>query len=57
MPMTCVVCIYTRDDGNDAVTVVNGQAVCDEHLTYIGMGEELAYVINLVQRNEERADR
>jgi hypothetical protein len=33
--LECCICRFIVDDPEDAVTIINGQAVCDDHASYV----------------------
>jgi hypothetical protein len=37
--LACSLCLFTRTEANAAVTVLNGQAVCEDHLGYVQGGD------------------
>lgn len=47
----CALCLYVREEPEEAVTVVNGQAVCADHMGYVGGGEH-ATALYLVRDQE-----
>jgi hypothetical protein len=47
----CALCYFVRSDAEEAVTVINGQAVCDDHLGYV-QGGVFTQALILVKRNE-----
>lgn len=45
MSLQCAICLYVNEGGApDAVTVINGQAVCYDHMGYVGGGAFAAAV-------------
>ena len=53
--MKCVLCIYTlrHGQGQDAVTVAGGYAVCDDHLGYATQGTDWYYMLKHAREAEE----
>jgi hypothetical protein len=45
--------MFVVDDPEDAVTVINGQAVCDEHASYV-QGGEFSIALAAVRRDAKR---
>ena len=36
MKLLCSICLYLPTANYEAVTVINGQAVCEDHLGHVG---------------------
>jgi hypothetical protein len=54
MDLKCVFCLYVRKDNPEpAITIMNGQAVCDDHSYYV-QGGEFARALTIIQRDELR---
>lgn len=52
--LKCVFCLYVRKDNPEpAITIMNGQAVCDDHSYYV-QGGEFARALTIIQRDELR---
>lgn len=55
MDLKCVFCYFVRrDNPQPAITVMNGQAVCDDH-TYYVQGGEFTRILRLVAGDELRS--
>lgn len=52
--LLCAFCLFTREHGEPAVTVLNGQAVCDEHNGYAQGGEHAHALIRVRHHDEQR---
>lgn len=50
----CVFCMYVRKEENKpAVTIMNGQAVCEDH-AYYAQGGELSRILAVIKLDEEK---
>lgn len=49
----CVFCYFVRTVPEPAITVMNGQAVCEDH-TYYAQGGEFTKILTMVKRDEQR---
>lgn len=49
--LVCAVCLYVRTGiAADAVTVVEGYAVCDDHVGYVAQGEQFHSILTAARR-------
>lgn len=50
--LVCALCLYREPGGkaNTALTVIEGYAVCDDHLGYVAQGERFAGILRSVRR-------
>jgi hypothetical protein len=49
--MICCVCLYVREGiAPDAVTVINGYAVCEDHLGIVAQGREWNSILVIAGR-------
>jgi hypothetical protein len=53
MPLKCVFCFFVRKEPVQALTVMNGQAVCYNHSYYV-QGGEFMRALTIIQRDEQR---
>lgn len=53
LPTQCVFCLFVRAEAKEAITVMNGQAVCFDH-TYYVQGGDFARILAVVKRDELR---
>lgn len=52
-PLVCAVCLYVRDGvASPAITVIEGYAVCEDHLGYVAQGTTFATIVRSVRREE-----
>ena len=58
MSLYCVLCMYSPKGGKakSAVTIIQGYAVCDDHMGYVAQGSEWYFLYRAVQ-NQERSAR
>jgi len=55
MKLYCCLCLHARaGTANDAVTVINGQAVCYDHMGYV-QGGQFTIALGLVKEQEPDA--
>lgn len=58
MTLFCALCLYLPlvQDGEpeEAVTVVNGFACCEDHLGFLGGGQQFATALNLAKKEYGR---
>lgn len=46
MKLCCAVCLYVRKGvANEATTIIEGYAVCDDHLGYVAQGERFVSIL------------
>lgn len=52
--LVCAVCMYKPGGGKakTALTVIEGYAVCDDHLGYVAQGQTFYSILTAVQREE-----
>lgn len=53
MTIFCAICMYVPDtphEANEAVTVIRGYAVCDDHMGYVAQGEEWHAILSTAKR-------
>jgi hypothetical protein len=51
----CVLCLYVRSgEAEEAVTVIEGYAVCEDHLGIMAQGLDWHGVLKAAQRQEEQ---
>lgn len=50
--LVCAICLYRPDGGKakTALTVIEGYAVCEDHLGYVAQGQRFAGLIETVKR-------
>jgi hypothetical protein len=44
LSVVCCLCMHARLTANAATTIINGQAVCDEHAGYVQGGDFASYL-------------
>lgn len=49
--LLCSICLFVREKAENAVTVMNGHAVCLDHESY-AQGGDHAQILVIVRRNE-----
>lgn len=47
----CCVCLYVRETANEAHTIINGQAVCEDHAEYV-QGDLFSVALAQARRTE-----
>lgn len=53
MKLYCAICMYVPDTPHlptEAVTILNGFAVCDEHLGVVAQGQEWHTILSVARR-------
>ena len=50
--LLCALCMFTRTEANEAVTIVDGTAVCDDHLTLVSHGTEFNRALHVAKQWE-----
>lgn len=52
--LVCALCLYMEDGrkANIALTVIEGYAVCDDHLGYVAQGQHFHSLITAIRREE-----
>jgi len=51
MTIVCGICLFVREGlAPDAVTVINGQAVCDDHVPLVAQGSEWNSILVIAGR-------
>jgi len=52
--LICAVCLYNEGGGKakTALTVIEGYAVCDDHLGYVAQGQKFASIIRTLAGTE-----
>lgn len=53
--LACVVCLYVRREAEPAITIKEGQAVCEDHAGDIPMGETLAHAVYRLKREDPKS--
>ena len=53
LKLYCVFCYFVRDEPSLAITIMNGQAICDDH-SYYTQGGEFTKTLIMV-KNDEKA--
>lgn len=56
MTLLCAVCLYVRKRARPADTVIEGYAVCDDHLGYVVQGEQFASILRAARREDTDPD-
>lgn len=51
--LICALCMFTREDPNEAETIINGQAVCEDHGGYV-QGERFSVALGLLREQEDK---
>lgn len=58
MTLYCAVCLYVRDgQAEEADTVIEGYAVCDDHMGYVAQGERFAAIVKGAKSEEVPRER
>ena len=54
-PLVCAICMYIKSDepASEAVTVIEGYAVCDDHLGYVAQGERWYHILRAARREND----
>lgn len=57
MTLYCAVCFYTRTGkAEEAVTVIEGYAVCEDHMGYVAQGERFAAIMRAAKSVSNEGD-
>jgi hypothetical protein len=54
-PLLCCICLFVREKANEAETIINGQAVCADHLSYV-QGGDFSVAIRTAKREEAASE-
>lgn len=54
-PLLCAFCLFTREDAEEAVTVLNGQAVCMDHEPHAQGGDHALALVRIRRAEEQRS--
>jgi hypothetical protein len=54
--IVCAVCLYIRTGvAESAITVIEGYAVCEDHLGYVAQGQRFASILETARRESDSA--